>query len=350
MKGEHLPVDRSVDAGLRVSVIVINWNGAGYLEECLNGLKAQTRPPHEVIVVDNASRDVSVAWLKSQSWPPLKTLFLDENRGFSGGNNAGFALVTGDIVALLNNDAVAHPDWIAKGVQPFAEPRVGMVACKALRAAEPSTIDKAGHLIYPDGLNRGRGTGQADTSRFNVVQEGLWPDGSAGFYRKSMLDEIGFLDDDFFLYGEDAELGMRAQWAGFTCVYQPLSFVWHRHSGSLGKFSSKKVYFVERNRIFLLVKTFPWTWILRSPAYSLARYVMNLASVVKGVGSASGFRREHSTASLAGVFFKSSLHGMLGIPKMWRKRRGLVRRRTNSEMVRVMRRHRIGLRELTWID
>lgn len=335
---------------MKVSVLIVNWNGNHLLESCLESLRRQSHAPHEVIVVDNGSTDGSVEFLRELLWPLLKTVFLPQNLGFSGGNNAGFAAVSGDILALMNNDVVADSEWIAAALSLFESERVGMVACKTLRQDDPGRIDKLGHLIYPDGLNRGRASGEPDDGRFDTVTEVLWPDGSAGFYRKSMVDEIGFFDDDFFLYGEDAELGMRALWAGYRCLFQPASKVWHRQSASLGRFSRRKVYYVERNRLWLLVKTFPLSWVFLSPWYTVWRYLMNLVSMLRGQGAAAEFQRDQSALSLLAALLAALWDGLRGLLHMAAKRKTILRRRTSRQMKVLLRRHRIAVAELTLND
>ena len=91
-----------------------------------------------------------------------------------------------------------------------------MAASKVLVWEDPPRIDKAGHLIFPDGQNRGRGSGALDRGQFDREEEVLWPDGCAAMYRRKMLDEIGGFDEDFFAYGDDAELGLRARIAGLA--------------------------------------------------------------------------------------------------------------------------------------
>ena len=105
-----------------------------------------------------------------------------------------------------------------------------MAASKMLVWEDPRRIDKAGHLIFPDGQNRGRGSGALDTGQFDREEEVLWPDGCAAMYRKEMLDRIGGFDEDFFAYGDDAELGLRARIAGWRCIYTPEAVVRH-HRG-----------------------------------------------------------------------------------------------------------------------
>lgn len=331
-----------------ISVLVVNWNGVHLLPSCLAALRRQRTPPSQIVVVDNGSSDGSRQFLEQQS--DVTAVFLPDNTGFAAGNNAGLRLCRGTIIALLNNDAQAEEDWIEKALPAFAEPTVGMVACRVLRLDHPEIIDKAGHLLFPDGLNRGRGCGRPDGAPYNTGDETLWPDGCAGFYRASMIAEIGPLDEDFFLYGEDAEWGMRAQWAGYSCRYEPQSRVLHAHSASLGKFNPRKIYFIERNRIFLAVKTFPLSMLLASPLYTLIRYGYNLRSLLTGKGPAGKFARKNHPLALAWVLARATLHGLLGLPRMWRKRGKVLRRRSSREMRSLLARHRISAGELTLQD
>jgi GT2 family glycosyltransferase len=123
-----------------------------------------------------------------------------ENRGFCAANNQGFAAAEGELIALLNNDAEAEPCWLAALAKAFSGgSRVGMAASKILVHGDPTRIDKAGHLMYPDGQNRGRGTGETDYGQYDRQQETIWPDGCAAMYRKEMLERIGGFDEDFSL-------------------------------------------------------------------------------------------------------------------------------------------------------
>ena len=148
----------------------------------------------------------------SSSYPvPLRLITNLSNRGFCAANNQGFAASQSELVALLNNDAEAEPEWLAalETVIRQAE-SVGMAASNIRVWEDPRCIDKAGHLMYPDGQNRGRGSGQLDVGQFDRVEETLWPDGCAAMYRRAMLDDVGGFDEDFFAYADDAELGLRA--------------------------------------------------------------------------------------------------------------------------------------------
>lgn len=335
---------------MKVTVLIVNYNGAGLLAPCLHALQHQTHPPHQVIVVDNGSQDGSRDILAAFDWPILETVFLDSNTGFSGGNNAGLACATGDIVALLNTDTEVEPAWIAAAIPHFEDDTVGMVACKSLRINQRTVIDKVGHVIYADGLNRGRGTGQPDDGRFDHVEECLWPDGSGAFFRRRLFDDIGLMETRFFLYGEDAELGMRARWAGWRCIFEPRSRYYHHQSAGLGKFSPLKAYYVERNRIWVLAKTFPLSLILFSPFATFWRYALNAWSVFAGRGSAASFSQGQGKGALVGVLFKSLRDGLLGLPSMWRLRQSYPRRISASQMRALLRRHKITASELTLDD
>ena len=137
--------------------------------------------------MDNGSADGSAEFItaRAASFPvPLHLIRNPENRGFCAANNQGMTGAQAAYLALLNNDAEAAPQWL-EALYKAAEsnPQVGMVASKILVWEDPQRIDKCGHLIYPDGQNRGRGSGQIDRGQFDQVEEVLWPDGCAAMYR-----------------------------------------------------------------------------------------------------------------------------------------------------------------------
>ena len=123
---------------------------------------------------------------------------------------------------------------------------------------DPRIIDKAGHLIYPDGQNRGRGTGQLDRGQYDQEEEILWPDGCAALYAREMVDEIGGFDEDLSAYGDDADLGLRARIAGWKCIYVPSAVVRHHRGSTLGVLAPKRIKLIERNRVLLAAGTVPW--------------------------------------------------------------------------------------------
>src|SRR3972149_8610335 len=243
-----------------VSVIVLNWNGGGFLEECLNSLANQSYKRFEIIVVDNGSTDGSLELVKKKFSGSVKLIENGRNLGFSGGNNRGIEAAKGSYILLLNNDAVAEKKWIEELIISAEKyPKTGMCASKVLSYDNRNIIDNVGHLIYRDGLNRGKGRLEEDRGQYDNEEEVFFPSGCAALYRKKMLDEIGLFDDEFFAYGDDTDIGIKGRLAGWKCLYVPSAIVFHRYSGSSNPYSELKAFYVERNRVWIAIKYFPLT-------------------------------------------------------------------------------------------
>ena len=153
-------------------------------------------------------------------------------------------------------------------------------------------------LIAADGSSKQRGHGEPPEKFAVNPARRSSPSGSAAMYRRKMLDEIGVFDESFFLYCEDTDLGLRARWAGWECRYVAGAMVEHRYSHSAGPASPLKAYYVERNRLYTVVKNFPFAMLLRVPFAAAARYFWHLVSLLTGRGKAAEFRRAGQSASL----------------------------------------------------
>jgi GT2 family glycosyltransferase len=335
-----------------LSVVVVNWNRRDLLRECLKSLVSQTVAGFEVILVDNGSTDDSVALAEDFLGClrfSLRIIKNARNLGFCAGNNIGIAAASGSFIALLNNDAVADSGWLEQLHTAFADPGVGMAASKVLVYEDPSRIDKAGHLIYPDGQNRGRGTGEIDHGQFDRLEEVLWPDGCAAMYRRSMLDEIGGFDEDFFAYADDAELGLRARAAGWRCLYVPAAVVRHHRGATLGLHSARRLELIERNRILLIVKHFPAGMLIASFAWFALRLTAGAWASFRGRGETRRFPGTSGKLFLAGCIVRANLEAVKMVPVMWRKRRAqqAARKLTSRQLRELLFRHRISLKALT---
>jgi len=329
------------------SVIVLNWNGKAHLEGCLLSLGRQTYRDFETIVVDNGSTDGSAEWLEARR-DGIRVVALAENRGFAGGNNAGIASARGEYVVLLNNDTETDPGWLqALSGAVRRHPGAGMFTPKILNFFRRDEIDNTGHVIYRDGLARGRHRLERDDGRFDEEGEALYPSGCAGVYRMRMLDEIGLLDETFFAYGEDVDLGLRARWAGWSCIYVPAAVVYHKYSATAGAFSPRKAFLVERNRLWILFKNFPWGRILESPFTTGYRYLMHLRGILTGRGASARFARDHSTPRLFAVTLKAECAALAGLPRVLGARGRLRRLRkiTTGEFSRLLDRYSMTARE-----
>jgi GT2 family glycosyltransferase len=328
-----------------ISVVVVNWNRKELLRACLASLQGQRNVNFETIVVDNGSSDGSAEMAEREFGAQvIRNL---ENRGFCAANNQGIAAAKGELVALLNNDAEAEPEWLAWLERACrSRPEVGMVASKVLVWEDPKRIDKVGHLIFPDGQNRGRGAGALDRGQYDREEEVLWPDGCAAMYRKQMLEEIGGFDEDFFAYGDDAELGLRGRIAGWQCVYTPRAVVRHHRGSTLGKGSGRRLKLIERNRVLLAVKLFPWSLLLLNPFYYALRLAAGFLMAHRGEGDTAHFPGIGGKVRIAGALLAGDLDALRLTPRMLRKRSSVVRAISAADVRRLILAHRLSLREV----
>lgn len=268
-----------------VTVVVPTWNSGRWLADCLEALARQTLPPREVLVVDSASSDGSVATLASAGSPRL--LALPSNRGFAAAANAGWRAATTPWVALLNPDTRPEPDWLRSLAEALAaaDPEVWAVASKMLRMDDPGRIDDAGDQLSRFGAAVKRGHGEQE-ERWNRADEVLSPCAGAALYRRAALAELGGFDESFESYLEDLDLGLRACLAGWRCRFEPRARVLH-HGGGAGLRRARYVRLVTCNRLLLLGKNLPATLLARHAArlahgqlYFLVAYHRPLASLL----------------------------------------------------------------------
>jgi GT2 family glycosyltransferase len=330
-----------------ISVVVVNWNRREYLHACLESLARQRNVCFEVIVVDNGSSDGSAEMVRAEF--DARLIANATNRGFCEANNQGFAAARGQFIGILNNDAEAAPDFLAALRRAFdVAPDIGMAAAKVLVYEDPRRIDKVGHLIYPDGQNRGRGTGEFDRGQYDRMEECLWPDGAAAMYRKAMLDEIGGFDEDLFMFGDDAELGLRGRIAGWRCLYIPDAVARHHRGGSLDPSSTRRIFLIERNRVLLAAKLFPWSLLLVNGYYFAMRLAAGLLAAARGKGEMARFPGIANTLRLTWAILRADLAAIAILPRMLRKRR-LIRcmaKLTPGEVRELILRNRIPVRAL----
>ncbi len=331
------------------SVVVLTCNGLEHLEECLDSLKAQTYPELEVILVINGSKDGSTDYARKRFGDFVRIIELPENIGYTGGNNVGLRVARGEYLALLNDDTRLHPDWLGKMIEALEkQPDYGMAACKILSYYQPENIDNVGHIFYRDGTFRGRGRLEKDRGQYDREEEVLSPSGCAFLVRRAALDKVGLLDDDFFIYGEDADLSLRIRLAGWKVVYVPSSIVYHKYSPTTGPYSPFKPFLVERNRIWVTIKNFPPGALLMAPVFAGLRMIYQSYGVLVGKGAAGEFARQYSSLSLLGILIKAHLAALAGAPMMWRKRLKINRQKkvNNREFYGWFKRFSLSAKEL----
>jgi GT2 family glycosyltransferase len=326
-----------------VTVVVPTLEADETLDECLASLERQTFSDFEVIVVDNSGRRAVQSQEKERG--RVRVIANDRNVGFGAAVNQAFRESTAPFLAVLNDDAVAHPQWLEtllSAIEP--RPDVGMCASQ-VRHASDGRLDSAGMLLCKDGSSKQRGHLESPAS-YRRQEEALLPSGSAAFYRREMLEEIGLFDESFFLYCEDTDLGLRARWAAWECLYVPGAVVEHRYSHSAGRASALKAYYVERNRLFLIFKNFPLLDLLLVPFFATSRYFWHFVYALQGRGKAAEFRREGRLAHLPWYVVRAHIGLLAHFPEIWRQRRHMKRRLTTRQFRRLIHHYSIGPRQV----
>ena len=217
-------------------------------------------------------------------------------------------IAEGDYIVTLNNDTRAEPDWLETLVKVAdSHPQAGMVGSRICSFSDPDIIDSIGMGICLDGMSRGRFRNKRWSKlRLQDVETILFPSACVALYRRSMLEEIGFFDDDFFAYAEDSDLGLRGRLAGWEAVAATQAVVYHKYSQTGGKLSPFKVYLVERNHYWVVWKNFPFSRIITLPFYSIWRYCEQLRSVLSGGGTGDEFRASGSRIELIKAMIKGN--------------------------------------------
>lgn len=297
-----------------ISVIIVNWNGRHLLADCLGALRRQSFRDFETILVDNGSSDGSAEYVAG-AFPEAKLLRLGENRGFTGGNIAGYELASGSLIALLNNDTEAHPEWLEELHRASSRhPEAGSFASKMMYFDARNRIENCGFALGTACTTVDLGRDQMDGPEWSESRAIFGACGGAVAYRRSMLEDIGFLDPDFFMVYEDVDLSFRAQLRGYACMYVPTAVVFHRYRSTLGRRPAQQVFYSQRNIEFVYFKNMPAGLILRSMPQRLV-YEIGAAIYFFGLGC-------------GGAFLRSKFDVLRHLPSLWRKRREIQNRRT----------------------
>lgn len=297
-----------------VSVVIPNLNGAPHLPDCLDSLRRQHYAPFEVILVDNGSTDTSLSLL-ARCYPEVRVVPLGENHGFAPACNRGMRAARGEILVLLNNDTEVDAGWLTALVRTFERhPEAGAVASKIRLFDRRDHLHTAGDFYRLDGIPGNRGVWQRDEGQFDRKEPVFSACGAAAAYRRSMLDDVGLLDETFFFSCEDIDLGWRAQLRGWPCIYTPEAVVYHKVSAT-GAVTINS-YFDGRNFIYLLAKDYPWSLLRR-----------HWRAVLRAQGRITRDALQAWRGEAARARLRGQLAGLLGLPRMLRARRSVQKER-----------------------
>lgn len=334
-----------------VSVVVATYEDVQFTSRCLASLEAQTYAPLEIILVDNGSHDDIAAHMAIE-FPRCIILRNERNSGFAGGYNRGISEAKGRYVAILNNDAVADPAWIASMVEVAeCHPGLGAVAALVVDGYRPDVLDSWGLGIALDGMSRQVGTGRRVDEALPEM-EVLAASGCACLFDAGALAQVGLFDESFFAYCEDVDLALRLRWAGYKVLLAPSARVLHYHSMTAGRFSAQKVFWVERNHFWVALKNFPLPLLLLVPVTTLWRYALQLTAVLAHRGEVGEFSSQQGAGALAAAVLRAYISCLAGLPRVLRQRRAVMRsaRVPWSAMLRMILRFRLSLSDVLRSD
>lgn len=330
----------------RATIVIPTLHGGAPLAQCLASLSAQTFREASVVVVDNSGAGVAA---DADCSLPLLVIGNERNVGFGEAINQGYEARPAELLISLNDDAAPAPGWLEALVAAMdCNPSAGMAASSIRLAGTAGLLDSAGMSIYPDGTSKQRGHGQPADALAHQT-EALFPSGAAALYRREMLQDAGLFDPAYFLYCEDTDLGLRGRLAGWDCLYVPEAVVEHAYSVSAGRASHLKAFYVERNRLWTVVKLFPLrTWPL-IPLWSAWRYLAHLRAAWGGRGLAGEMRKsETSWRDLGIIVISAHWKTLLHLPVLLaqRRRRRPKNRLSARAFLQLLGRHRVSARQI----
>lgn len=310
------PIATSLSPAM-VTVIIVNFNGGELICQCLAVLQQQRFRDFLTVVVDNASSDGSLSLIRER-FPSVEILALDSNCGFAGGiNHALRAHARGPLIALLNPDAFPAPDWLEILVAAAENrPEFAAFGSKMFSDADRQQLDGVGDAYHVSGLPWRQGHGRPNSAQHDIEREIFAPCAAAALYRLSALETVGLLDEEFFLYVEDVDLGFRLRLAGYRALYIPQASIQHIGSAFVGRNSDSQIYHGHRNLVWVFVKNMPGILFWLFMPLHIALNLVTLAWFgLRGKG---------------GVIFRSKRDAVIGIPHYWKKRMSVQSRRKAS--------------------
>ncbi len=247
-----------------VTVVIPHYNGIKILNDCLTSLYKNTFQNFHVLVIDNGSKDGSQAFVR-EKFPQAELISNTENKGYAGGCNQGMDLARSKYVLLLNNDTVMPENFMQEMVDAIeADPRVAMAQPKILSIQNKDHFDYSGGsggemdiFGYPFARGRIFDTVEKDEGQYDGLgSQVFWTSGCALLLRRSVLDEIGILDEDFFAHQEEIDLNWRAQLAGYKNVVTTKTYIYHYSGYTLRSHNEFKMYLNHRNNLIMMIKNY----------------------------------------------------------------------------------------------
>ncbi|AGC78635.1 hypothetical protein LX97_02603 [Nonlabens dokdonensis] len=256
---------------MKIGIVILNWNGIELLKTYLPSV-VEYSMNHVVYLADNASTDLSIEWTQ-KTFPEVKIIAMNENRGYAGGYNEALKKVDEEVVCLLNSDVAVTSGWCDVIATRFqADAQLAVCQPKLLDDKKRDYFEYAGaaggfldRYAYPYCRGRIFNTIEKDEGQYDDVVDIHWASGACLFLRKDAFDRVGKFDEDYFAHQEEIDLCWRLRHAGYTISYEPLSTVYHLGGGTLNNLNPKKTFYNFRNSLYNIVKndhSTSWIWIL----------------------------------------------------------------------------------------
>lgn len=305
---------------MKISIVVPNWNGMEFVGMCLDSLSQLDFEGHEVIVVDNGSKDGSREMIEKK-YPWVRLLKLSKNMGFAIACNEGIKASKAEYIVLLNNDIEVTSNWLEELYEGMERhPECGMGTTKMMFLDNRDVFYNTGDLFHSWSSGGGRGQGEKDIGQYEEEDYIFGACAGAGIYRREFFKQVGLFDEDFFIFAEDVDLNMRGQLKGLKAVYLPKAKVYHIGTATVGLYSDRYVYLCKRNDIWVLIKN-----------YSLSMYFKYLVSIWKHQFTDIKYFTYRGQGQ---VLFKSKWDVLKMLPKMLcRRYRIQIERSTPDEHI-----------------
>lgn len=277
----------------KVSVVIPNYNGKEYLENCMESLMNQTFKNFEIVLVDDASsdnsaKDIMDKYGNGNGQTDIRYIFHNENKGFAQSVNDGIKASKAEYVILLNNDTIADKKFVYAMLKSILRSdKIFSVSAKMLSMKDKSIMDDGGDYycllgwaFSPDKDKK--------ADKCNKRKRIFSACGGAAIYRKKILEEIGMFDSAHFAYLEDVDVGYRAGLYGYINIYEPDAVVIHAGSASSGsRYNAFKAKLTARNNIYLIYKNMPgYQLVINSPWIIVGTLIKLIFYIRKGLGKA----------------------------------------------------------------
>jgi len=237
-----------------ISIIILNYNAGDLIFNCINSVFQTKYENYEVILVDNISTDGSHKKCK-EHFDKIQLIENLENFGYCEGNNIGIRKAKGEFIVILNPDTIVEPDWLDEFLIAHSKFGDGLYQPKIISLYEKEVLQSTGNMIHLFGFGFARDKGVKDKNQFNKIEKIGYASGTCLFTSSKVLEKIGLLDPFLFLYHDDLDLGWRAAQLGINSYFVPNVKILHAESYIL-KWSSKKFYWLERNRKYCILTHF----------------------------------------------------------------------------------------------